>query len=91
MHELTDAVDDLRLVRLQMPDEVPPKGIAVLGVFALEVLCPVLPDDLDTGFGEHGHVRHRDVFGGRDDGHSLTGLVPNARVIRAHGVRRQGR
>ena len=52
MHELADAVHDLHLVRLQVTDEVPAKGIAVDGVLALEVLRAVLADDPDTRLDE---------------------------------------
>ena len=39
---------DLRLVRLQVADEVPAERVAVLGVLALEILRAVLADDLDA-------------------------------------------
>ena len=91
MHELADAVQDFRLVGLQVPDEVPPEGVTVDGVLAFEVLRPVFTHDPHARLGQNSHVLEGDVLGGRDDGHSLTGLLANARVIRPHGVRRQGR
>ena len=45
MDELADAVHDLHLVRLEVPDEVPAERVAVLGVLRLEVLGAVLADD----------------------------------------------
>ena len=62
MHELADAVHDLRLVRLQVPDEVPAERVAVLGVLALEVLRAVLADDLDPGLDEHSHSSSETYF-----------------------------
>ena len=41
-------VDHLRLVRLQVADEVPAERVAVDGVLALEILGAVLPHDLDA-------------------------------------------
>ena len=57
--ELADPVDDLRLVRLEVADEVPAERVAVDRVLALEVLGAVLADHLDPGFDEHGHVLER--------------------------------
>jgi hypothetical protein len=34
-------------------DEVPPKRVTVLRVFALEILRSVFADDLETGLREH--------------------------------------
>jgi hypothetical protein len=54
-------------------------------VLGLEVLGPVLADDLDAGLGEHGHVLERRVFGGGDDGHAGRARLV---VALANGVRR---
>ena len=57
MHELADAIHDLHLVRLQLTDEVPAEGVAVLRVLGLEILGAVLADDRDAGFGERSPCR----------------------------------
>ena len=55
----------------------------------LEVLRPVLADDLDPGLGEHGHLLERDVLRGGDDGDPRADLVPDPLVALADLVRRQ--
>src|SRR5262249_14392302 len=86
--ELADAVDDLRLVRLQMPDEVPTECVAVLRVLRLEVLRAVLADDVDACVRENAHVGKRHVLRRRDDGHSGTDLRADAFVTLANALRR---
>ena len=76
MHELADPVDDLHLVRLQPPDEVPAERIAVLGVLLLEVLSAVLPDDRHTRLDERRHVGERNVLRRGDDRHGRADLRP---------------
>ena len=91
VHELADAVHDLRLVRLQVPDEVPPEGVAVDGVLALEILRAVLPHDLDARLGENGHLLERDVLRRRDDRDAGADLGPDPLVGGAHVLRRHAR
>ena len=91
MNELADAVDDLRLVRLQVADEVPAKRVSVFRVFRLEVLRAVFADDLDTGLGKHAHFGERHVFRRRDDRHTRADLRAYAGVALAHFVRRDNR
>ena len=62
MHELARPVHDLRLPALEVADEVPAEGVAVLGVLRLQILRPVLADHLDTGLGEDCHVGEGDVL-----------------------------
>ena len=62
MHELADPVDDLHLVRLQPPDEVPAERIAVLGVLLFERLSAVLPHYRHTRLDERRHVGERTSF-----------------------------
>ena len=52
MDELADLVHDLRLSALEVADEVPAESVAVRRVLGLEVLRPVLADDLDAGLGQ---------------------------------------
>ena len=51
-----DPVHDLHLVRLEMADEVPREGVAVLGMLRIEILRPVLTHDGDAGLEELRHV-----------------------------------
>ena len=88
MHELAERVHDLDLVRLEVPDEVPAEGVAVGRVLALEILRPVLADDLDAGFGERGHLLERDVLRRDDDRHAVAHLVAQAAVTVGDLVRR---
>ena len=91
MYELADAVHELRLVRLQVTDEVPAERVAVLGVLTLELLRAVLAHHLDTRLDEHGHVGKRDVLRGGDDRDVLSDLLSDALVRGADGVRRRSR
>ncbi len=86
--ELADPVDDLHLVRLQAPDEVPAERIAVLGVLRLEVLDAVLADDLDAGLGEHAHLLEGHVLRRRDDRHARADLGLDPLVALANLSRR---
>jgi hypothetical protein len=89
--ELAEPVDDLRLVRLQVSDEVPVERVAEVGVLALEVLRAVLADDLDPGFDEDRQVRRCDVLGRGDDRDPFADFASDALVVRADGLRRRSR
>ena len=91
MHELADAIEDLRLVRLHATDEVPAESIAVLRVLPLQVLCAVLPDDCNTGLDECSHVGELDVLRGGDDRDAVSDLAPNALVVPANDLSRRSR
>ena len=71
VHELADLVHDLRLVRLQVADEVPAKRIAVDRMLCQEILRAVLADDLDARLGEDPELCDGDVLRRRDDGHPV--------------------
>ena len=59
--------DPLHLAALQVADEVPGEGVAVRALLRLEVLEPVLADQLDPGLGEHRQLGRVDVLGRRQD------------------------
>ena len=80
MHELAEAVHDLHLVRLQVPDEVPAEGVAVARVLALEILRSVLAHHLDTGLCEGAQVVRGDVLRRDDDRDVRADLLAYARV-----------
>src|SRR5262249_8056750 len=86
--ELAEPVDDLDLVRLQMPDEVPPERVAVDGVLPLEVLRPVLAHDLDAGLDEGTHLLDPHVLRRDHSRPRVPSLVANTRIaLRALGRR----
>src|SRR5436190_9987957 len=89
--ELADPVHDLRLVRLQVADEVPAENIAVFGVLRLEILCAILADDVNAGLGENLHVCKRHVLRRRDDRHVRADLLAYTRVLLADVLRRYTR
>ena len=66
-------VHHLRLVRLQVADEVPPERVAVDRVLRQQVLSAVLADDLDARLRENRELPDRDVLRRRDDGDALAG------------------
>src|SRR5262249_16919059 len=82
-----DAVHDLRLVRLQVPDEVPAERIPVDRVLALEILGSVLAYHLDPGLDQHGHRVELHVLRGSDDGHRGAGFGPHLLVSRPDALR----
>jgi len=68
-------------------DEVPPEGVAVPRLLRLQVLETVLADDLNPGVGQGGHVVHRDVLRGDDDGDIRPDLVSQNLIAFADGFR----
>ena len=80
MDELAQPVDDLDLVRLQVPDEVPAERIAVERVLLLEVLRAVLADDCHAGLGQRSELLCGDVLRGHDDRDGRADLFADAGV-----------
>ena len=75
---------ELRLPALQVADEVPAERVAVGGVLGLEVLRPVLSDDLDSGLGQDAQLGDGEVLRRGHDRHLRPDLVPDAREPLAH-------
>jgi hypothetical protein len=86
--ELAELADARRLPALEVPDEVPAEAVAVLRVLPLEVLCPVLADDLDAGLGQRRHVVDGHVLRGCDDRDLRAELCADAVVALPDRVRR---
>ena len=83
--QLADRVDCTRLVRLEVPDEVPAEGVAVDGVLRDEILCAVFADHLHPGLDERPELGERNVLRRGHDGHVRAGLLAHAEVALADG------
>src|SRR5262249_53065560 len=89
--ELADPVDDLDLVRLEVPDEMPAEGVAERGVLPLQILSTVLTDDLDPRLDEDPHVLERNVLGRRPDRLAVSDLAAEMVIRSLHRFRRHVR
>jgi hypothetical protein len=86
--QLADRVHGLRLAALEVADEVPAESVAVAGVLHLQVLGPVLADDLDARLGQDRQLVEREVLRRGDHGHSGRARLL---VALADALRRQRR
>jgi hypothetical protein len=80
VNELADRAHGLRLPALEVADEVPAEFVAVPGMLGLEILGPVLADDVDPGLGQDPQLLFGDVLRRGDDGDGRSDLGLDALV-----------